>query len=179
MRINIGGILTKRAFMTPDREALVCESIRRTYRQLNSRANRLANSMKAMGVGHGDRVGLLALNEPEYLDMYFGLGKIGAILVPINHRLAGPEIEYILSDCEAKVLVFGREFAGVVDSIRNDIPAKNLIGISDDPPEWAKSYESMIGQTSDEEPEEEGGDDDTLTILYTSGTTGQPKGAQL
>ena len=179
MRINIGGLLTKRAFMTPDREALVCESIRRTYGQLNDRANRLANTMKSLGVKHGDRVGILALNEPEYFDMYFGLGKIGAILVPINHRLAGPEIEYILSDCEAKVLVFGKEFAEVVDSIRNDIPAKDLIGIFDDPPEWAKSYESVIGQASGEEPEEEGGDDDTLTILYTSGTTGRPKGAQL
>jgi len=179
MRINIGGILTKRAFMTPDREALVCESIRRTYRQLNGRANRLANAMKALGVGHGDRVGILALNEPEYFDMYFGLGKIGAILVPINHRLAGPEIEYILSDCDAKVLVFGKEFAEVVDSIRNDIPPRDLIAVFDDPPEWAKSYESVIGEASDEEPEEEGGDDDTLTILYTSGTTGRPKGAQL
>lgn len=179
MRINIGGILTKRTFMTPDREALVCESIRRTYRQLNDRANRLANRMKGLGVNHGDRVGILALNEPEYFDMYFGLGKIGAILVPINHRLAGPEIEYILSDCEAKVLVFGKEFAEVVDAIRNDIPARDLIAISDEPPEWAKSYESVIGEASGEEPEEEGGDDDTLTILYTSGTTGRPKGAQL
>ena len=179
MRINIGGVLTKRAFMTPDREALVCESIRRTYRQLNDRTNRLANTMKALGVNHGDRVGLLALNEPEYLEMYFGLGKIGAILVPINHRLAGPEIVYILSDCEAKVLVFGKEFTEVVDSIRNHIPSKDLIAIFDDPPEWAKSYESLIGEASDEEPEEEGGDDDTLTILYTSGTTGRPKGAQL
>jgi acyl-CoA synthetase (AMP-forming)/AMP-acid ligase II len=179
MRINIGGILTKRAFMTPDREALVCESIRRTYGQLNDRANRLVNTMKGLGVKHGDRVGILALNEPEYFDMYFGLGKIGAILVPINHRLAGPEIEYILSDCEAKVLVFGKEFAEVVGSIRNDIPARNLIAISDDPPEWAKSYGSVINEASGEEPEQEGGDDDTLTILYTSGTTGRPKGAEL
>jgi len=179
MRINIGGLLTKRAAMTPDREGLVCENIRRTYKQLNDRANRLANAMKALGVNHGDRVGILALNEPEYFDMYFGLGKIGAILVPINHRLAGPEIEYILSDCEAKVLVFGKEFAEVVDSIRKDIPSKELIAIFDDAPEWAKSYESVIGEASDKEPEEEGGDDDTLTILYTSGTTGRPKGAML
>ncbi len=179
MRINIGGLLTKRAAMTPDREGLVCEDVRRTYKQLNDRANRLANTMKALGVTYGDRVGLLALNEPEYYDMYFGLGKIGAILVPINHRLAGPEIEYVLSDCEAKVLVFGKEFAETVDSIRNDIPAKDLIAIFDDPPEWAKSYESVIGEASDEEPEEDGGDDDTLTILYTSGTTGRPKGAML
>jgi fatty-acyl-CoA synthase len=179
MRINIGGLLTKRAAMTPDREGLVCEGIRRTYKQLNDRANRLANAMTALGVNHGDRVGILALNEPEYFDMYFGLGKIGAILVPLNHRLAGPEIEYILSDCDAKVLVFGKEFAEVVDSIRNGISARDLIAVFDDPPEWANSYECVIGEASGEEPEEEGGDDDTLTILYTSGTTGRPKGAML
>ena len=154
MRINIGGLLTKRAAMTPDREGLVCEDVRRTYKQLNDRANRLVNTMRALGVTHGDRVGILALNEPEYYDMYFGLGKIGAILVPINHRLAGPEIQYILSDCEAKVLVFGKEFAEVVDSIRNGISAKYLIAIYDDPPDWAKSYESVIGEASEEEPEE-------------------------
>jgi len=179
MRINIGGLLSKRAAMTPDREGLVCEEVRRTYKQLNHRANRLANTMKALGVTHGDRVGLLALNEPEYYDMYFGLGKIGAILVPINHRLAGPEIQYILSNSEAKGLVFGKEYAEVVDSIRKSIPAKHLISISDETPEWAKSYETVIGDASDEEPLETGGDDDTLTILYTSGTTGRPKGAEL
>ena len=74
MRINVGGLLTKRALMTPDREGLVCEDVRRTYKQLNDRANRLAHAMKALGVGYGDRVGLIALNEPEYYDMYFGLG---------------------------------------------------------------------------------------------------------
>ena len=179
MRINIGGLLTKRAAISPDREGLVCEDVRRTYRQLNHRANRLANSMKALGVTQGDRVGLLALNEPEYYDMYFGLGKIGAILVPINHRLAGPEIRYILSDSGAKILVFGREFSEVIDAIRDDIPAKDLIALFDDPPEWAESYTSLIGEASEEEPEETGADDDTLTILYTSGTTGRPKGAML
>ena len=179
MRINVGGLLTKRAAMTPDREGLVCEGVRRTYRQLNDRANRLANAMKALGVAYGDRVALLALNEPEYYDMYFGLGKIGAILVPINHRLAGPEIAYIVSDCEAKVLVFGREFTEVVDSIRKDIPARERVAISEDPPAWAHSYEAVIADASEEEPPAEGADDDTLTILYTSGTTGRPKGAML
>ena len=135
--------------------------------------------MLGLGVGHGDRVGMLALNEPEYFDLYFGLAKIGAILVPINYRLAGPEIQYILSDCAAKVFVFGHDYAEVTDSFRNDIQAKNFIAISDTPPDWAESYETLIGKASDEEPEMTGGGDDTLTILYTSGTTGRPKGAEL
>lgn len=179
MKINIGEFLTKRSFLTPEREGLVCEKVRRTYRQLNERANRLANAMKALGVGYGDRVALLALNEPEYYDMYFGLGKIGAVLVPINYRLAGPEIQFILSDCAPKAFVFGKEYLGVVDSIRREIPAKELVAITDETMEWAKSYQTLIDSASDQEPGIIGGDDDTLTILYTSGTTGRPKGAEL
>lgn len=179
MKINIGEFLSKRSFLTPDREGLVCEKVRRTYRELNERANRLANALKSLGVGYGDRVGLLALNEPEYYDLYFGLGKIGAILVPVNYRLAGPEIEFILTDCSAKVFIFGKEYREIVDSFRRNIPAQHLIAISDEPVEWAKSYQTLINGASDQEPEINGGDDDTLTILYTSGTTGRPKGAEL
>jgi fatty-acyl-CoA synthase len=179
MKINIGEFLTKRSYLTPDREGLVCEQVRRTYKEMNARANRLANALKALGVGYGDRVGILALNEPEYYDTFFGLGKIGAILVPVNYRLAGPEIQFILSDCTAKVFIFGKEYKEIVESIRNDIPTRDLIILSDEPIEWAKSYQTLIDQSSAEEPEIVGGDDDTLTILYTSGTTGRPKGAEL
>jgi len=179
MRINIGEFLTRRSRITPDREGLVCEDVRRTYQDLNVRANCLANAMTALGVGHGDRVGILAFNEPEYYDMYFGLGKIGATLVPVNYRLAGPEIAYILSDSTSKVLVFGPEYTKVVDAIRSDIPTKDFIAISENPPDWAKSYEALISDAFDGEPQVVGGDDDTLTILYTSGTTGRPKGAEL
>jgi acyl-CoA synthetase (AMP-forming)/AMP-acid ligase II len=179
MKINIGEFLAKRSLLTPDREGLVCEQVRRTYKEMNDRANRLANAMKALGVGYGDRVGLLALNEPEYYDMYFGLGKIGAILVPINYRLAGPEMQFILTDCSAKIFVFGKEYKDVVDSFRKDIPADELIAISDETIEWARSYQTVIDESSPQEPEIIGGDEDTLTILYTSGTTGRPKGAEL
>ena len=179
MIVNVGEFMSRRALLTPNREGLVCGEIRRTYGELNERANRLANAMSRLGVGRGDRVAILALNEPEYYDLLFGLGKIGAVLVPVNYRLAGPEIEFIVSDSGTRVLVFGEGFTETVDSIRDRIPAKNFVAISDDPPEWAECYETMIGASSDREPEISGGDDDTLTILYTSGTTGKPKGAQL
>ena len=152
MDVNIGDFMRKRALLTPDREGLVCEDVRRSYRELNERANRFANAMLRLGVGHGDRVAILALNEPEYYDMLFGLGKIAAILVPINYRLAGPEIEFILSDSDARVFVFGEEFTDTVDSIRSQIPAKELVAISDEAPEWATSYETMIAGSSAEEP---------------------------
>jgi fatty-acyl-CoA synthase len=147
--------------------------------EANACANRLVSAMRKLGVGHGDRVGLLALNEPEYLDLYYGLGKMGAILAPINYRLAGPEMEYILNDAGVKVFVFGPEYVEVVDSFRDNIPAEHFIALMDDPPEWASSYKALTDKESSEEPELVGGDDDVLTILYTSGTTGRPKGAML
>ncbi|MCJ7745462.1 MAG: AMP-binding protein, partial [Actinobacteria bacterium] len=179
MTVNIGAFLAKRAMLNPDSEALVCEDVRRTFSECNSRTNKFVHAMQKLGIGHGDRVAILALNEPEYLDMFFGLGKIGAILVPINYRLAGPEVQYILSDSESSVLVFGKEYIETIDSIRNDVPAREFIAITDDPPGWAKSYESVIKDEPESEPDINGGDDDVLSILYTSGTTGRPKGAML
>jgi len=179
MQINIGNFLTKRAYLSPNQEGLVCEQVRRTFRQLNDQANRLARAMRALGVKRGDRVALLALNEPEYYDMFFGLGKIGAVLVPINYRLAGPEMAYILKDAGATVFVFGKEYIEIVNSFRAEIPARQLLVIGDTVPAWAKSYGALLAEQTAAEPELAGGDDDTLTVLYTSGTTGRPKGAML
>ncbi|MFA5786931.1 MAG: long-chain fatty acid--CoA ligase [Actinomycetota bacterium] len=179
MSVNIGALLAKRALLSPGKEAVVCEGVRRTWVECNARANRLAHAMQKLGVKRGDTVGLLALNEAEFLDMYYGLGKIGAILVPVNYRLAAPEISYILNDCGAKVFIFGKEYAEIADTFRNDIPAKHFVAIMDSPPEWAKQYEALIQAESAEEPEAAPGGDDVITILYTSGTTGRPKGAML
>jgi len=178
MSINIGAFLYKRALLSPDQEALVCDEKRWNYAELNRRANQLAHAMKRLGVGRGDRVAVLALNEPEYYDLLFGLGKIGAILVPVNYRLAAPEVQYILADSAAKVFVFGKEYAQLVDAIRSDVPAKTLVALSDPAP-WARLYEELLKPEPTTEPEIQGGDHDTLSILYTSGTTGRPKGAML
>jgi fatty-acyl-CoA synthase len=179
MDMNIGYLLTRRALLSPEKEGLVCGPTRLTFWEMNDRANRLANTMLGLGVKKGDRVGLLALNDVEYYDMLFGLGKIGAILVPINYRLAGPEMKFILSDCGAKLCVFGPEYTETVDSFRQDVPADTLIAISDTPPAWARSYAALVSEAPTAEPTLAGEDSDTLTILYTSGTTGHPKGAEL
>jgi fatty-acyl-CoA synthase len=179
MKINVGYLLYKRAILSPKLEALVVGGVRRSYRELNARANQAANALRRMGVKRGDRVAVLALNEPEYLELYYGLGKIGVILVPLNFRLAPPEVAYIANDCGAETFIFGKEFLPVVETIRGQIPAKTFLGIMDTPPDWAQSYEAVVGAAPADEPEHVGGDDDTLTILYTSGTTGRPKGAEL
>jgi acyl-CoA synthetase (AMP-forming)/AMP-acid ligase II len=179
MRMNIGSFLAKRAKLSPRKEALVLGDVRLTYAQMNQRCNRFVNSLERMNIRAGDRVAILALNEPEYFDLYFGLGKIGAIMVPINHRLAGPEIQYIINDCQAKLLVFGKEFAPVVESIHADLACDHFVAIMDAPPAFAISFKALTEGASDTEPEIHCGGDDTLTILYTSGTTGKPKGAEL
>jgi len=179
MKTNIGEFLVRRARLTPTATGVVCGEVRRSFSEMNDRANQLANAMKKMGVKPGDTVAMLALNEAEYYDMFFGLGKIGAILTPVNYRLVGPEMAYILSDCNADVFVFGKDFIDIVDSFRKSIPARKLIAISDSSPEWADSYEFLLNDSSKAEPTLVGGGQDTLTILYTSGTTGRPKGAEL
>ncbi len=179
MTINIGEFLTKRARLSPKQEGLVCNDLRMTFEQMNWRANQLAHAMQRLGVGPGDRVALFALNEPEYYDLLFGLGKIGAILVPVNYRLAAPEIVYILSDCGAKVLVFSKEYLEIVNTFRSQLPSLKLIAIADHTPEWAESYPKLLDQESTKEPAITGGGDDVLSILYTSGTTGRSKGALL
>jgi fatty-acyl-CoA synthase len=179
MQINIGEFLSRRARLTPDLEGLVCENVRLTFSQMNARANRLAHAMKKLGVQKGDRVALLACNEAEYYEIFFGLGKIGAVLVPLNYRLAGPELQYILEDSGARVFVFGKEYREVVDSFRKSIPAERLVSLDEQPPGWAESYRTLVDAQPAGEPEIDGGDHDTLSILYTSGTTGRPKGAML
>jgi len=179
VRTNIGGFLSKRAALSPGKEALVLGETRLTFKQMNQRANRLANAIGRLGVGYGDRVAMLSLNEPEFFDLYFGLGKIGAVMVPLNHRLAGPEIQYIVNDCQAKVLVFGEDFAPVVESIKGEIPCEHLVALSDTAPDYARAYRDLTGEAEETEPEIVAGEEDTLTILYTSGTTGKPKGAEL
>jgi acyl-CoA synthetase (AMP-forming)/AMP-acid ligase II len=180
MRVNVGSFLTERARINPDAEGLVCGDTRRSFGELNQRANRLAQAMLAFGLRPGERVAALAYNEAEYYDLFFGLGKMGAVLTPINYRLAGPEAAFIVNDCSARVLVVSPELVEVVDSVRSDLTAEKVLVLGDGPPpDWAESYDAFLADASDAEPELVGGGDDTLTILYTSGTTGRPKGAEL
>ena len=179
MNLSVSDLLTRRAKLSPNKLAVVCENVRRTFKEANERANQLAAAMKSIGIEKGDRVGIMALNESEFVDVFFGLGKIGAIMVPINFRLAGPEVKYILENADTKILIFSKEFQETIDGYRDILSAEKYFVISDDTPDWADSYESFISPHTTDEPELEGFDDDTVAILYTSGTTGKPKGAEL
>ena len=182
MRNNLGLILAKRARLCPTVEALVeVERGRRfTYAELNARANRIAHGLLARGVRPGDRVALLQMNGVEYIESYFALAKIGAVLVPLNWRLVADELEFILNDSGAGLLIFDAEFTETVrllngrgTSVRRWIKA----GGSEPSEGFAESYEKVAAELGAGEPEGAGQDDDLLFIMYTSGTTGRPKGA--
>jgi len=174
-------LLDKRALLTPDREALLeaASGQRYTYAELNRRANRLANFMQEkLGVTKGDRVSILAHNSVIYLDLFYGLAKIGAIFAPLNWRLVARELAYIVNDCDPKVLLCGPEFVDTLTEMRLEIDVANIIGVegAQIPDVW--DYEQALAAASPARPAGASLDEaDPHCILYTSGTTGRPKGA--
>lgn len=178
--MNIGEGLTLNAINHPNKTALVYQERRTTYSQMNRRANRLANALAAMGLGKGDRVAILLRNCPEYLEAFFGLAKLGAVVVPLNYRLAPPEVEYIVTNSGSRLLLTEPECLGQVLPI---LPNLERIGPSDcillgeGGPAGMPRYEELLSRASDAEPGVMVEEADTSYIGYTSGTTGFPKGA--
>ncbi|GAB4576040.1 MAG: long-chain fatty acid--CoA ligase [Anaerolineae bacterium] len=181
--MHAADLLSKRAYLTPDREALFEQHTgqRYTYAQLNERASRIANYLRdTLGVEKGDRVSILAHNSVAYLDLFYGLAKIGAIFTPLNWRLVARELSYIVNDSAPKVLICGPEFTDVLAAMRPEIDVAHIMGIEGADVGGGTSYEDALAQASPDEPERPPlEEDDTYAILYTSGTTGRPKGAMI
>jgi len=185
MRNNVGLYLGKRAYMNPNLEAVVdpATSRRFTYREIDQRANRIANAMRDLGIKKGDRVALLLMNGVEYYESFLGLAKIGAVSVPLNWRLVADELAYILKDAGATALVYGGDFAQVVGELHDRGAAgskiKHWIEVTDgaDRDLFAMDYDEFLAAGAADAPEIDSGEDDDLFIMYTSGTTGLPKGA--
>ncbi len=191
---NVGYIVQKRMEMSPDKAAIIFEDEPVTYRELNEGVNRAAHFLRKRGIRSGDRVSVILLNCVEFLEVYFACAKLGAILVPLNHRLVGPELEYQLNDCGARMVVFHDAFMDNIDQIRGQLKAdadKFIYMTSGIPagngssmpgcPSWAEDYHEL---TSDQPacepvPESPVPFDAPLAIVYTSGVTGNPKGAVL
>lgn len=181
--MHVADLLSRRAQLTPDRLALVelATGNRYSFADLNRRANQLANFMRdELGIEKGDRVAILAHNSVAYLDLFYGLAKIGAIFAPLNWRLVARELAYIVNDNRPTALLFGPEFARVVDELEGEVDVKHVIGLEGATRAGAHSYEALLEAAPATEPERpELTAEDTYALLYTSGTTGRPKGAMI
>ncbi len=183
MDMHAADLLTRRAELTPDREALfdLHTGRRYTYAELNERANRAANSLRERyDVQKGDRVSILAQNCLPFVDLLFGLGKLGAIFAPLNWRLTARELTYIVNDLQPKVLICGPEYVPVLEEMRDEIGVGHFVSVEGAQIAGAADYADLLEQAEESEPKRPAIDpDDAYCILYTSGTTGKPKGAVL
>jgi fatty-acyl-CoA synthase len=187
MEWNIGYIAKKRAAFNPDKKAIIFEDTPITYKELNERINQAAHYLQKMGLRKGDRIALDLLNCLEFVYLYFAAAKLGLILVPLNFRLVGPELEYQLNNSGSRFLAFHDIFTGIIDKIRSKIPVEvdkylyvqSLSAQAPPCPDWAVAYEDAVACQSvrEPDPDEPTELDDPLAIIYTSGVTGKPKGA--
>jgi len=174
---NIGVMFRQRAVVSPQLEAYVEPSTgtRLDYTQMNQLVNRCAGVLTGLGVGKGDRVALLMGNSVEFCCLFYGAAKIGAVAVPLNTRLTAAELEFILSDSGSRVLVFGDSFAATVEAIKagttHPCSVKDWV-----PATGAGSLAERLQAADNSEPAVTCGGADNLFLMYTSGTTGHPKG---
>ncbi|MCX5203580.1 long-chain fatty acid--CoA ligase [Streptomyces sp. NBC_00237] len=171
---GIGSWPARRARKTPHRTALIHQLADRqhafSYADLHDRSTRLAHVLRARGVRRGDRIAHLGPNHPSFLETLFASGLLGAVFVPLNTRLAMPEIAYQLADSGARILIHHPSVPGTTDN--GPTTAPDLLEVGQD-------YERALAEAPSDPIDEPVSPDDVCIIMYTSGTTGRPKGAML
>ncbi len=176
---TLAEVTRSNAVTVGDRPAIVYEGETITYRTLDERVNRAANGLIAEGLTKGTRFGLLAKNGPAFFDIMLGGAKSGTVLVPVNFRLAGPEIAYILNDAGAELLFVGRDFYDIVDAIRPELKTvRKIVAIDGERRDW-DAYDAWRERHPAADPMIAIDGGDVVVQMYTSGTTGHPKGVQL
>lgn len=147
-----------------------------SWHVFNEKANRFANLLLQRGIVKGDKVGILLMNCLEWLPIYFGILKTGALAVPLNFRYASDEIKYCVNLADVDILVFGPEFIGRVEEIADEISKNRLLFyVGDNCPTFAEDYGSLTANCSSRSPEINLTDEDDAAIYFSSGTTGFPK----
>lgn len=177
--MDLCSLIDRNAAFSPDKIAIAFEGERLSYAAFAARIERTATVLQQeLGVGRGDRVAILSLNRPDYLVLLYACARLGAMLVPLNWRLAVAEQLFILSDAGAKVLVLEQAFEGVLVELGRTAPGISVVGLDFTPPR-GMTFEGLLARS-----EGSGSNPHTdltcpLLIVYTSGTTGRPKGAVL
>src|SRR4051794_13327943 len=176
--MNWFAVLAHHAIRTPDKAITVFEGETTTYGQMAERAAALAAGLSAQGVGPGSVVGLLSYNCPEFLETIFAVNHLGAIAMPINWRLAAPEIRYILEHAEARALVCGHDVVDIGDAATEGLHDLVRIAITTEAAGGWTALTDVRRPETDLAPAAVDGDD-VHRLMYTSGTTGRPKGVML
>jgi acyl-CoA synthetase (AMP-forming)/AMP-acid ligase II len=170
--------LTLQASKFPERTAIIFEGRKFTYQEFNQRTNQFAHLLLRFGLQKGDRVATLLLNSNHLVEVFLGAVKIGGVFTPINFRLAADELLYLLNHSDARFFVFGEEFSLLVDKIRSKLTQVEMfisVGKAGSPE--ILEYESLLKESISDEPHSTVVEEDECQMLYTSGTTGKPKGA--
>ncbi len=176
---TVGSLLRWRANQHPDQAAIVHGDRRLSFAQLDRAANRVANALRESGLRPGDHVCVLDKGHDRFFEVMFGIAKAGGVFTPVNWRLAAPEIAYVINDAEATVLIVGGEFADAVRSIEPELAkVRQIVRFDEGPENWAP-YEAWRDAASDVDPVADTRESETTWQLYTSGTTGHPKGAEI
>jgi long-chain acyl-CoA synthetase len=162
----------------PDHPALRSVAGELTYAELDERTSRLARALSSVGVGKGDHVAYLDKNSPEQLELFFASAKLGAVATPVNYRLAPPEVAEIIADSEAKVLAVGSEFVSSIRKIASRLDGLRIVVIGEGDEDWP-SFASWRDSHQPVDPCVELRSSDIACQLYSSGTTGRPKGVEL
>jgi fatty-acyl-CoA synthase len=177
--VDLSGLIERNAAFAPDKPALHFESATLSYAELAARIEKTARALKSeLGVSRGDRIAILSLNRPDYLVLLYACARLGAMLVPLNWRLAVAEQLFILSDAAAKVLVLEKAFAAVLPAIQANMPETSVVGLDFTPPRGV-GFDALLMRGRGDGRNPHGDLSSPLLIVYTSGTTGRPKGAVL
>lgn len=168
--------LKRSAKYFPDKCVVVDGDTRLSYLELYKRTNRLANALLKFGIEKGNKVAIVARNSHQYLETFYAVAKIGAILVPVNWRLKENELSYILNNSEAGTIIVGEEFYQTIHNIRLELQHLNDYIIIGKKQEGTEHYEMMLERSSDTAPQIKIDENEIVIQMYTSGTTGLPKG---
>ncbi len=177
--MHVGDILKMNAINYPDKLGWQDKQREFTFSEWNDRACRFSNGLKDLGVGYKDTFAVLSYNRGEWMDIFAGCAKGGQVVVPVMFRLAAPEIEYIVNHSECKGMIVEAPFVDLIDRIKDrlQVPKEAFIYLGEDPvPDGYVGYEALLKESSPEAPERLIFGDDVWNIMYTSGTTGRPKG---
>jgi acyl-CoA synthetase (AMP-forming)/AMP-acid ligase II len=178
-KMIIPDYVEKNAKLYPNKTAVVFEDRRCSFEELKGRVYRLANALLELGIRKGDRVAILQDNCFEYSEIFLAVGKIGGVVTPLNYRLIGSELVFLINHAEANTLIVGKNFVDRIAPVISELGTVKRYICLGDKPEGMMDYDQLISSAPDKPPEVEVGMEDLFCLAYTGGTTGRPKGAML